>query len=81
MRVRCSFNPHSKPRQPLADLRLESAIGHVTRIIYVDSGSTDGSVGLARSMGVDVVVLDRSVKFTAARARNAGVQRLALVAP
>lgn len=43
-------------------------------IVYVDSGSTDGSVEMARSLGVEVVNLDNSVSFTAARARNAGAQ-------
>ena len=44
--------------------------------IYVDSGSTDGSQELARSLGFDVVDLDTTQGFTAARARNAGLQRL-----
>jgi GT2 family glycosyltransferase len=55
---------------------LESSLGHTTHAVYVDSGSTDGSVALARSMGIDVVQLDTSFPFTAARARNAGVNRL-----
>jgi len=55
---------------------LESSLGHTTHAVYVDSGSTDGSVALARSMGVDVVQLDTAIPFTAARARNAGVHRL-----
>jgi cellulose synthase/poly-beta-1,6-N-acetylglucosamine synthase-like glycosyltransferase len=50
-------------------------------IIYVDSGSTDGSVSLARGMGVEVVDLDLSIPFTAARARNEGFRRLQEVAP
>jgi GT2 family glycosyltransferase len=45
-------------------------------IVYVDSGSTDGSVAFAQSIGVDVVALDMSMPFTAARARNQGMQRL-----
>jgi GT2 family glycosyltransferase len=45
-------------------------------LVYVDSGSTDGSVALARSRGATVVELDASAPFTAARARNAGVKRL-----
>ena len=45
-------------------------------IVYVDSGSTDGSVAFARSQGVAVVELDMSIPFTAARARNAGLARL-----
>jgi GT2 family glycosyltransferase len=44
--------------------------------VYVDSGSTDGSVQRARERGVDVVELDLSIPFTAARARNAGWRRL-----
>jgi GT2 family glycosyltransferase len=45
-------------------------------LVYVDSGSTDGSVALARARGAEVVELDRASPFTAARARNAGFQRL-----
>jgi len=45
-------------------------------VVYVDSGSTDGSVALARAMGADVVELDMRVPFTAARARNAGWRRV-----
>jgi glycosyltransferase involved in cell wall biosynthesis len=44
--------------------------------VYVDSGSTDGSVEMARSMGVDVIELDMSRPFSAARARNEGFWRL-----
>ena len=39
-------------------------------IVYVDSGSTDGSIAIAREMGANVVILDLSIPFTAARARN-----------
>ena len=60
---------------------LESAAGHAAATVYVDSGSTDGSVALARSMKVDVVELDTTLPFTAARARNAGSQRLQQLAP
>jgi GT2 family glycosyltransferase len=49
--------------------------------VYVDSGSTDASVELARSMGVEVVELDLSRPFSAARARNAGFERLKAVSP
>lgn len=45
-------------------------------IVYVDSGSTDGSVAFARSLAVDVVELDMRLPFTAARARNAGWRSL-----
>ncbi|MGC1525209.1 MAG: glycosyltransferase [Phormidesmis sp.] len=45
-------------------------------IVYVDSGSTDGSVVAAKSQDVEIVNLDMSVPFTGARARNAGFARL-----
>ncbi len=47
--------------------------GQVRRLVYVDSGSTDGSVAAAQAMGVQVVALDMTQPFTAARARNAGL--------
>lgn len=46
------------------------------RIVYVDSGSTDGSIAAARDVGAQVVELDLSVPFTAARARNEGFAAL-----
>jgi cellulose synthase/poly-beta-1,6-N-acetylglucosamine synthase-like glycosyltransferase len=45
-------------------------------VVYVDSASTDDSAGMARRRGIEVVGLDMSVPFTAARARNAGLRRL-----
>lgn len=42
-------------------------------IVYVDSGSTDDSLDLARQAGAEVVRLDTALPFTAARARNAGL--------
>lgn len=59
---------------------LASARG-AARVVYVDSGSTDGSVAYAKSLGVEVVELDMSAGFTAARARNAGFRRLRALAP
>lgn len=55
---------------------LASLRGRVRRVIYVDSGSTDGSVQAARAAGAEVVELDLSRPFTAARARNAGLARI-----
>jgi len=55
---------------------LRSLVGAADRVVYVDSGSTDGSRGLAQSLGVEVVELDLSKPFTAARARNEGFARL-----
>jgi GT2 family glycosyltransferase len=60
---------------------LGSVIGPGRTVVYVDSGSTDGSVAMARALGAEVVELDLSVAFTAARARNAGFERLEQVAP
>lgn len=51
------------------------------KVVYVDSGSSDGSVQWAREHGVDVIELDTNVPFTAARARNAGFRHLRDVAP
>jgi glycosyltransferase involved in cell wall biosynthesis len=45
-------------------------------IVYVDSGSTDGSVAYATMMGVEVLRLNNSQPFTMARARNAGFTHL-----
>jgi GT2 family glycosyltransferase len=65
--------------------RLRRCIGSLPAdigvVVYVDSGSTDGSVEFAREHGAEVVELDMSRPFTAARARNAGVERLQCVRP
>jgi GT2 family glycosyltransferase len=60
---------------------LQSVINLVPRVVYVDSGSTDGSVAAAKALGVEVVELDLRTPFTAARARNAGFQRLLQLHP
>ncbi|QDT08788.1 glycosyltransferase [Planctomycetes bacterium K23_9] len=44
--------------------------------VYVDSDSTDNSVAIAQQLGVEVVQLDMTLPFSAARARNEGVSRL-----
>src|SRR6185437_6783739 len=54
---------------------LESLSG-ASALVYVDSGSTDGSIQLARDRGVETIGLDMSVPFTAARARNLGFAQL-----
>jgi GT2 family glycosyltransferase len=51
---------------------LQSVLAQTESVVYVDSGSTDDSCDMARSLGIDVVELDTSVPFSAARARNAG---------
>lgn len=55
---------------------LDSVLGRVAHVVYVDSGSSDGSVDAARARGVTVVELDLDTPFTAARARNAGLEAL-----
>ncbi len=55
---------------------LESVAPLGLPLLYVDSGSTDGSIDLARSLGVTVHELDGSSPFSAARARNEGFDRL-----
>ncbi len=55
---------------------LASLRGRADRVVYVDSGSTDGSAAAARAAGAEVVALDMDRPFTAARARNAGLARL-----
>ena len=55
---------------------LTSVLRHARRIVYVDSGSTDGSVAWAREHGVEVIELDMGVPFTMARGRNAGWRHL-----
>lgn len=50
-------------------------------IVYVDSGSTDGSITQAERAGALTVDLDLGRPFTAARARNAGVAALESAKP
>lgn len=60
---------------------LTSISGFLPQIVYVDSASTDGSVEAAKSKGVHVLSLDMSRKFTAARARNEGFDKLIALYP
>jgi GT2 family glycosyltransferase len=60
---------------------LESVVGRVALVVYVDSGSTDGSVTLSRKLGCELVALDMTTPFTAARARNAGALRALQLRP
>ena len=57
------------------------SLSSAVMVIYVDSGSSDASAQWAANNGADVIELDTSVPFTAARARNAGFCRLCGVAP
>ncbi|GAB6060099.1 glycosyltransferase [Desulfonatronum parangueonense] len=60
---------------------LESLQGQGGPLVYVDSGSTDGSTELARNLGTDVVDLDMARPFSMARARNVGFQRVRELVP
>ncbi len=60
---------------------LESIVHRVPHVVYVDSGSTDGSPERARALGALVVDLDMERPFTAARARNEGFAALLRRAP
>lgn len=59
----------------LADCLASVFVGS-REVVYVDSNSTDGSPERAAALGVDVVPLDLTKPFTAARARNEGSARL-----
>ncbi|MBX2806831.1 MAG: glycosyltransferase [Hyphomicrobiales bacterium] len=81
-------NPYANENNPVATVligrnegeRLIGCLKSVTEsaghAVYVDSGSTDGSVTAASEAGAEVVQLDMSRPFTAARARNAGYAAL-----
>lgn len=60
---------------------LESVIGVASKVVYVDSGSTDESISIAKTLGVDIVNLDIAIPFTAARARNEGFACLCEIEP
>ncbi len=60
---------------------LKSVVDRGLVLVYVDSGSRDQSREIARGLDVEVVELDLSKPFTAARARNEGLERLIAIAP
>ncbi len=60
---------------------LNSTLKQLNKIVYVDSGSTDGSIEFAQSLGIDVISLDMSIPFSAGRARNEGLAFLAKTYP
>jgi glycosyltransferase involved in cell wall biosynthesis len=62
-------------------LRCIDSIDRTLPVVYVDSGSDDGSPEHALRLGVDMVRLDEASPFTAARARNAGLDHLHATAP
>lgn len=64
-------NEGERLKRCLASLARESG-----KVVYVDSGSTDGSIEAAAAFGCEIVSLSKDAPFTAARARNAGFERL-----
>ena len=60
---------------------LNSVLPQAPSVVYVDSGSTDGSFEMATALGASAHALDLRQPFTAARARNEGVRRLQALAP
>jgi GT2 family glycosyltransferase len=57
-------------------IRCLKSVGAGCPVVYVDSGSSDGSVEFAQSLDMTVVRLGTERGFTAALARNAGWRRL-----
>jgi GT2 family glycosyltransferase len=60
---------------------LNSLVGRGLPVVYVDSDSKDGSIELARSLGVEVVDLGTSLPVGVPRARNEGFERLCQIDP
>jgi glycosyltransferase involved in cell wall biosynthesis len=60
---------------------LASLAGLGAPVVYVDSGSRDDSVAVARRAGVHVHELDPAKPFSAARARNEGFAQVRLISP
>jgi len=60
---------------------LESVRAQSDLLVYVDSGSTDGSVNRAAASTAAVVELNMRIPFTAARARNEGFRKLLELQP
>ncbi len=60
---------------------LRSVVGLGAPVVYVDSGSADGSPARAAALGVRTLELDASAPHTAARGRNAGIAHLAAAVP
>src|SRR6266404_1026857 len=60
---------------------LASIKSATNNVVYVDSGSTDGSAAAAERLGAFVINLDLTRPFTAARARNEGFTALKALKP
>jgi GT2 family glycosyltransferase len=62
-------------------LSLDSVRKAGLRLVYVDSGSTDGSPTVAKALGIPTVKLSADRPFSAARARNEGAQEARIRCP
>lgn len=62
-------------------VRCLASVRSIPNRVYVDSGSTDGSVEHALRDGVSVIELEVPPYFTAARARNTGLTKLLAESP
>ncbi len=60
---------------------LDSLVSLIPQVVYVDSGSTDNSLIEAINRGAHTISLDMTQPFTAARARNAGFDKLVKLFP
>lgn len=58
------------------DACLRSVLAQTQRVVYADSGSSDGSPDRAAKLGVPTVLLSPDLPFTAARGRNEGAAKL-----
>ena len=56
-------------------IRCLESVRKADLLVYVDSGSSDGSPTRARALEAEVVILSTDIPFTAARARNSGFCR------
>ncbi|HKO20227.1 MAG TPA: hypothetical protein VJU82_15220, partial [Acidobacteriaceae bacterium] len=52
---------------------LQSVQAAGLRVVYADSGSSDGSPETARKLGIPVLELDPKTPFSAGRGRNEGL--------
>jgi GT2 family glycosyltransferase len=62
-------------------LCFDSMSNALAKKIYVDSGSTDNSIAIAKSYGIEIIQLNPSRPYSAARARNEGFERLLEITP